>query len=181
MKTIIVLLLPINLLALEIREAHFDDIQELSLLYHQSWHDTYDIIAPHLSTVRTQENCLQQWIQYYQTKTHFILIALEDKKIVGVIYAGKFENSKYKECASYDSEIDKLYVMPALKNKGIGSQLLKACFNTLRARGNKKTIVLSLTKNKISNKFYEKHGGKLVLQPKVEFNETMNAYGFDLT
>lgn len=170
------------LYALEIREPFVYEIKEISELYYHTWHDTYDVIAPHLSAVRTKENCLKKWNNYYKKgDKHFVLVAIQNKKIVGVLYAGPIEDTTVQECALYDSEVDKLYVASSMKNKGIGTQLLNAGFERLDALGFKKTVIRSLTKNKNTNIFYEKRGGLLLAQPTVSFNEKMNVYGFTIS
>lgn len=174
-----IVLFSFGLVAVEIRQPHPSEIKDIAQLYYDAWHNTYDSIAPHLSAVRTRQNCLKQWQQYHlKGNRSFILIALHNKKIVGVVFAGPLENKSPKICASYDSEIDKLYIAPALKNQGIGSQLLQACFAKLQSLGFQTTIVRCLTKNKNSNAFYEKRGGVLIAQSTVAFNETMNIYAF---
>lgn len=176
-----ILLCSLELGAIEIRPPRPHEVKEVADLYYDAWHTTYDSIAPHLSAVKTREHCLKQWQQYsLKSNKHFILIALQNKKIVGVIFAGPLENRNPKVCASYDSEIDKLYVAPASKKQGIGSQLLQACFAKLKALRYTTTLVRCLTKNKNSNAFYEKRGGVLIAQPTVAFRETMNIYAFTL-
>jgi ribosomal protein S18 acetylase RimI-like enzyme len=179
-KAIFLICISAELFSVEIRKPTLAEIKDIAALYYTAWHATYDTIAPHLSSVRTRENCLKQWTDYYHKKNHFILVAVQDRTIVGVIFAGPLENKNPSVCANYDSEIDKLYVATNLKNQGIGSQLLKVGFDMLHARGFTKTIVRSLTKNHNTNKFYEKRGGILIAQPVVQFNETMNIYGFTI-
>ena len=164
------------LMPLEIREPLQEEIRELAEVYYESWHDTYGIIAPHLKEERTPANCLKKWIKYYNNKNFFILVAVKDKKIAGVSFAGS-KTFKAK-LSGYDSEIDKLYILPKYKGQGIGSALLKAALEKLHKKGLKKTIVISLTKNINANSFYEKNGGKRITQLDVEFNEKMNVYEF---
>lgn len=180
-KLLIFVCLFAQLAALEVREPMSDEIKDISNLYFDSWHETYDVIAPHLSSIRTRENCLKQWRGYHQKKNgYFMLIALQNKKIVGVIYAGPLLDNKNTACNSCDSEIDKLYVSPTLKNQGIGTNLLKECLKKLKDQGFKSTIVRSLSKNINTNKFYEKKGGILIGTQTVAFNEKMNIYNFRL-
>lgn len=170
----------INLCALEIRHPLIQEIKEVAELYYNTWHDTFDTLSPqYLVKQRTKDNCLTQWHEYYNKDgKYFMLVALEEKKIVGIIFGGPSENKFPIECSGYDSEIDKLYVDSALKNKGIGSHLLKAGLNKLRNLGFKKTIICSLATNENSNKFYEKKGGLFIGH---SLDEAMNIYGFDLS
>jgi len=176
------LLISLNLAALEIRKPTINEIKDIADVYYKSWHHTFDSIAPHLSQVRTPENCLKKWQQYYRkSNTHFILVGLIDKKIVGILFAGPLETKLIGINNDYDSEIDKLYVLPEFKNRGIGSVLFKEACNKLREYGFKGTIVQSLTKNKEANNFYQKKGGSLIKQHPANFNETLDIYGFKLS
>lgn len=167
--------------ALEIRAPHQHEVAEIAELYYCSWHATYATMAPYLKKQRTRQACLEKWQRYYkQGNGMFMRIALDHTKIVGVLFAGPIEDNSLPGCATYDAEIDKLYVLPGMQRKGVGSALLKAGFDQLRANGYTKVIVQSLTKNKQANKFYEKHGGKLLAQPTIEFDEKLNIYGYEL-
>ena len=165
----------------EIRSPFTHEIVEVSELYFQAWHDTYDVIAPHLTLLRTRENCLKQWQAYYlhiNDHKHFILIARDPENILGVVYAKPIAYQAAVEYPGYNFEIDKLYVAKNFKNKGIGTALLKTALAKMHAMGFNQTIVRSLTKNQAAAKFYEKSGGILIAQPTVDFNETMNVYRF---
>lgn len=179
-KYICLILIHPSLTAIEIRKPRAHEINDIATVYHQSWHNTFAQLSPHLVSVRTQEHCVQKWLQYYAKKNgHFIFVAIINKKIVGVVFAGPLENKDQKICLNYDAEVDKLYVSPACKNQGIGSQLLKAAFAQLRMQNFNKVLVRSLTKNQDTNTFYEKRGGTLVAQPTVG-PEKMNFYEFKL-
>jgi len=177
------MLLSFNLTALEIRKPFIDEIEAIAQLYFHAWHGTYDSFAPQvLSSERSYENCLEKWRNYYHKgDNHFILIALENNNIVGVLFAGPLENKNPKECEDYDSEIDKLYIAPSLKNRGIGTKLLQTAFTKLRSLGFKKVVARSMTRNEDANIFYEKRGAILIAQPIVSFNEKMSIYGFNLS
>lgn len=172
--------MPINLYALEIRQPQQHEIEAVAELYYSSWHDTFDKLSPQsLVKQRTKKNCLTQWQEYYHKQgNYFILVAVERRKIVGILFGGPSEGKFQMQYPVYDSEISKLYVDPALKNRGIGSQLLKAGFNHLRTLGFKKAIVSSLATNTNSNKFYEKKGGILIGHLD---HGVMNVYGFNLS
>lgn len=71
-------------------------------------------------------------------------------------------------------------LLPEYKRQGIGRALLKTTLGKLRNLGYTKAMLQSLTANKNTNCFYEKMGGKLISQPKVKFNQTMNVYEFYL-
>ena len=171
------LFLPVK--ALEIRRPGANEIKEASEVYYYSWHDTYDIIAPYLSSKKTPKKCLEIWQNYSKTgERSVLLIARKNNKIVGVAFAGpKTRSKKFK---NHDCEIDKLYILPEYKRQGIGKALLKATLDNLRCLGFKKAILQSLASNKGTNCFYEKMGGTLITQLKVKFNETMNVYEFNL-
>jgi ribosomal protein S18 acetylase RimI-like enzyme len=194
LSKILCILLPYSLYALEIRKANLSNIQGISLLYHEAWHNTYKglkTVDPDLFTTRTKEKCFKQWLEYYQDKNSFIIVALEDEKIVGVLYAGPLKSKTPDKYAGtikprdkdkiFDSEIYKLYLLPSCKHKGIGTQLLKAGLAELKTMNFEKTLVYCLTENKNGCAFYEKKGGVLINAALVvEFNETMNIYTFDL-
>ena len=173
-------LIHINACALEIRQPLKHEIEEVAELYYNTWHDTFDTLSPQpLVKQRTKNSCLTQWQEYYNKGgKYFVLVALEDKKIVGTLFGGPLENKCQIECSGYDSEIDKLYVDSTLRNNGVGSSLLKAGFNQLRTLGFKKTVICSLATNENSNKFYKKKGGVLIGHSD---GGAMNIYGFDLS
>ncbi|MCL4380484.1 GNAT family N-acetyltransferase [Candidatus Dependentiae bacterium] len=184
-KILVLVIFPIcNLIALEIREPLIDEIPVVAQLFHDCWHATYNSnptpMAPYYAAIRTPENCRSQWYEYYNKRDHFILIAIAQQEIIGVVYAGTKGNDCPQACISYDSEIDKLYVLSSRKNQGVGTELLQHALQKLQLSGFKAAIVRSLTKNEQANRFYEKRGGKFIAQPTVEFNEKMNIYGFQL-
>jgi ribosomal protein S18 acetylase RimI-like enzyme len=178
-KSLWFIFININLLSLEIRPPLKHEIEEVADLYYHTWHDTFDTLSSEsLVKQRTKNNCLTQWQEYYNKGSRsFVLIALEEKKIVGILFGGPLEYKSKIQYPDYDCEINKLYVVSTLKNRGIGSNLLKAGFNLLRAYGFKKVIISSLSTNTSANKFYEKKGGILIAHSD---GGMMNVYGFDL-
>lgn len=195
LSKILCILLPYSLYALEIRKASLNDIQGISLLYHEAWHNTYKglkTVDADLFATRTKESCFKQWLEYYHGKNSFILIALEDEKIVGILYAGTIKSKIPDEYIRiigasdrdnvFDSEIYKLYLLPSCKHKGIGKRLLKSGLAELKALSFKKTAIYCLSENKEGCAFYEKNGGVLINTPRiVELNKDMNLYKVDLT
>lgn len=174
-------LLCINLNAFQIRAPYIYELKEIADLYHDSWHHTYDTISPHLSASRTRESCFKKWQAYYaKGGKHFILIALQDNRILGVAFAGPLENTYAGIASNYDAEIDKLYILPGFENNGIGTLLFKACLDKLRSHGFKRMVLCSVAKNEPANIFYENKGCSLIAQLAVESNEKMNIYGLNL-
>lgn len=184
-KKIGIFLLSFNVCALEIREPQREEIPAIAAAYYESAHATYDTLAPYLISYITHEYCLDRWNRYFQTTqtadNYFILLAIQDSRIVGMVYAGAIEKELREKYRDYTGQIHKLYVLPSMNNQGIGSQLLRAGLSRLKSMGFKKVIIASLANNAEANRFYENTGGILLDQLLLgRFNEQTNIYRFDL-
>ena len=131
-----------------IRKATAEDIRkinELGSTLHKNFEKTY-----HLETELT-------------SKLSIILVALENNKIKGYLYAQNFEDN-----------IDLLSIVVENKerNKSIGTNLL----NELKKIALTKTITLEVSdKNKVAYKFYEKNDFQIVATRKNYYTDGSNA------
>ena len=76
------------------------------------------------------------------------------------------EFHKILKDGKYNAEIQILYVEPDLKGKGIGTKLFKTAKDFFIKNNMNHLIIWCLKGNQKSIKFYEKMGGKIVLEKK---------------
>jgi ribosomal protein S18 acetylase RimI-like enzyme len=82
------------------------------------------------------------------------LIAELDGQTVGFITTEKLEDGRY--------EVTRLYVDPETRSRGVGTRLLTAVFDELRARGVAEVLVNAFGDNHAGRRFYERHGFELI-------------------
>jgi GNAT superfamily N-acetyltransferase len=55
-------------------------------------------------------------------------------------------------------ELRKMYLSPAARGRGVGTQLLEACLQHCRARGARQVVLDTTEKMTAAIAFYERHG-----------------------
>ncbi len=109
-----------------------------------------------------------------------VLIARDDTgEITGFICAGPVVDKEKN--AGFDGQVYGMHVKPGLNGKGIGSQLLKTSFDSLKQRGIKSVIVWTFRDNEPAIDFYAKHGAVFIRESPVDYHGlpmTEAAYGW---
>lgn len=87
--------------------------------------------------------------KYLERNPHTCFVATEQDRIVGVILSGHDGRRGYIYHAAVDA---------AVRKRGIGTALLKAAMDALKAEGVCKVALFVFAKNSIGNGFWEKRG-----------------------
>ena len=88
-----------------------------------------------------------------------------------------------EKTGKFDSELVSLYLKPSEIGRGIGTTLVKETAKELLSKGRKNMIVWCLSENVNAIKFYEKLGGKKVVEKDAKIGEEYYkeyGYYFDL-
>ena len=141
------------------REATYEDAVGISYVSAQSWLESYSEII--------DINYLKERVDKYverseRTKKYLdkingkYFVAIHDGKVVGIMTAEKQSDETYKDYG----EIGAIYVLKDYQGLGIGKNLFKIGFETLKSFGYKKAKLECLEGNKTIN-FYKKYLGKI--------------------
>lgn len=183
----LIIILSFTINGLSIRLAHPKDAQEIAQLHHDSWHHTYGQLQNIHSPALIKRSTLDYFESYWhkvlesQSPQAFVLIGVEQEKIVGFTSAGPTKDTSIFACA-YDAEIYKLYILPQAQDRGIGKQLFNACLKKLIELGFKKVIIRSIKESVKSNRFYEKQKCSYLGEQVSTVDNTVHDifYGLDL-
>ena len=141
---------------ISIREAVETDAENISRVDLESRRLAYRNILPesYLSKLSLPEN-QKVWENRLQEMGRFILVAEEEKALIGYIYAGRAE----KEQSGYEGEVYAIYLLPAYQRTGVGSRLLRSASERLSSAGINSLLIWVLAANP-ATKFYEALGGE---------------------
>lgn len=141
----------------KIRKAKLKDVDSIMELHTLSWEKAYSNLfsKDFIKNLRNENNLNRKKQNFENDIQHnkFIEIYLLElkKRIVGfIILAYPKENIKY-------GEIKALYVLPTLKNQGIGKRLLKYSIEIFKEKKCENIILWVFKENTIACKFYEKN------------------------
>ena len=84
-----------------------------------------------------------------------MLLADEDGELLGFTVCGASRDADADERVG---EVRTLFVAPAAWRRGVGTALMAAALEDLRARGYAEATVWSFDANERANRFYEAHG-----------------------
>ncbi|OYT26255.1 MAG: hypothetical protein B6U95_07650 [Thermofilum sp. ex4484_82] len=92
------------------------------------------------------------------SEENFFIVALDDDRIVGLLWMGiRIDTVTYEKiCYIYDIEIEKDY-----RNKGIGTSLIKKGFEICRNNNIRKMALMTDIMNKSALKWYMKLGFRI--------------------
>jgi ribosomal protein S18 acetylase RimI-like enzyme len=156
------------------RNANNDDVEIIANLHSLSWQKTYrgsftdDFLDNHV-----HENRKSAWTQkiYYPSDNQFVILCEIDNLLAGFVCA--FGN-KSEEFGTY---IDNLHVLPELKGKGIGKDLMKQVSSWSIQTYNQPKLYLEVLENNYTARgFYEKMGGinHIIFSEIMESGNTQN-------
>lgn len=141
-----------------IRPADIDDAQAIATIHVRSWQHAYaDILPEDGLRALSIENRAQQWAGWLQAEENPLhpLVAEIDDDIVGFANWGPGQEMDDDPSTV---KLYSLYVLPDVKNKGIGSALLTAAEVDMIASGATCGYLHVLEENTSSRAFYERHG-----------------------
>lgn len=158
-----------------IRKNELKDQEQMAHIKVDGWRNTYDkIIASRYLKSLNYEQQTQRYIASFEEYKDLVLVAVRDNEVLGYSCFDLVDKS-----GNFDSELVSLYVKPSEKGKGIGTNLLKETAKELLLHGKNNMIIWCLKENKGAIKFYEKLGGKKVLEKDAQIgNNVYKEYGF---
>ena len=107
-----------------------------------------------------------------------LIVAEWNSKVVGFCRFSDVALSNDSE--NFDCELMALYVKPELKQQGIGKEMFNYVVNDLKGKEKSKMILWCLKENYPSRAFYEKMGGIIVGEHKIEIGDkTYQEVGFE--
>lgn len=140
-----------------IRHAKLDDLiilNQLMFLLHDEHHQAEPMHFKPASEVMLEKNIEQ----YITAPDALVFVAVEQHQIVGFVtgHFGEFESSISK--AIMMGSIDELYVLPASRSQGIGTQLLTRCSTEFQEYGISQLYVEVWDFNQSALKLYKSLG-----------------------
>jgi len=97
----------------------------------------------------------ERWHALHADPSVTMLLAEEDGKLLGFTVCGESRDTDARAGAG---EIRTLFVAPSAWRRAVGSALMAAGLEELRARGYSEATVWSFADNERANAFYERHG-----------------------
>jgi ribosomal protein S18 acetylase RimI-like enzyme len=148
-----------------IREAKFQDTEQIAYVHVGSWRTTYmNIISDDFLSGLSIERRKKSWEWTFNNlnKDEKIFVFEDNGKIVGFVNGGRNRSVDY----NYDSELYAIYLLEEYQGKGYGRQLFNKLVGELIERGYDSMMLWVLEANS-SIRFYERLGG-IVLGRKTE-------------
>lgn len=97
----------------------------------------------------------------------FILVAVNDEKIIGFVQFGK-ANGNDQTISIHDWAIKRLYVLRNFQNKGIGGQLMQRSLDKMKAKKADRVFLDVWEHNAGAIRFYQRYGFAVVGRRKFE-------------
>jgi len=146
-----------------IRVATEADLRAVAQIHIASWQDAYKNVIPDTLLVgRSVDGSLSGWRSAFAKYPGNITVAVSQNEVIqGFCCTGPVVDATRN--SPFEFEIYGLHVSPDSRRQGIGASLLREAFARARDReGMNSVIVWSLRDLRLSRKFYEREGGKLV-------------------
>lgn len=165
-------------LRLHLRLARRADSGGIARVYIDSWRETYAGILP-VDTLVAMSHMrqTQNWdatIARQNPRNPVLVVVDEKENVYGFANGGPNMDNELP----FEAELYTLYVAPGFTGQGIGSCLLKRCFNIFSRVGYRGAIIWALEGNP-SRFFYESQGGSLVAErPNRAFGSQMREVGY---
>jgi ribosomal protein S18 acetylase RimI-like enzyme len=146
-----------------IRVATEADLRAVAEIHVASWQDAYQGIIPDaLLADRSVEDSLSGWRRTFaKYPANITVAAAQDGVVRGFCCAGPVVDPVKN--ASFEFEIYGLHVSPDFRQQGFGAALVGEAFARAKEReGMDSAIVWTLRDLRLSRRFYEREGGKVV-------------------
>lgn len=151
---------------MEVRPATADDVHGIRHVAVEAWHEAYDAVIGQEAVAAV----LEQWYdpadlreQVGRSRGHF-LVADRLGSVVGYADAGASDGPWG------DAQLARIYVDPFHWGEGIGTDLLAAVADRLRADGHERLWLAVLENNEVGVSFYEGHGFEVVAERVASFS-----------
>ena len=158
-----------------IRKNELKDQEQMARIKIDGWMNTYDkiIASKYLKTLDYKKQT-ERYIASFDEYKDLVFVAVRGDEVLGYSCFHLQDKS-----GKFDSELVSLYIKPQEKGKGIGTNLLKETAKELLSKGKTNMIIWCLSENHEAIKFYEKLGGKIVIEKDARIgDELYKEYGF---
>ncbi len=142
-----------------IRRAVPADFAGIARVHVQAWRESYPELLPWAAIeARSVEARVKQWRSTLAEtdRLTFVYVTEQDGAICGFGSAGTIRWTGL----STGSEVSALYLLDAVKRRGIGRMLFARLLGELAARGFTSTGLWVLTQNEPARRFYQAMGGR---------------------
>ena len=126
-----------------IRRARPDDAGAIAGIHHRTWHAAYAEILDPTELPEVPEP--ERWAERLQHAAITTLVWDQGGAVAGFASAGQ-------------GTLLALYVDPRAQGAGVGTALMEAALDLLRADGNRDAVAWTFVDNERARRFYEKHG-----------------------
>ena len=113
------------------------------------------------------DKSLDDMYEAYQKKGEIYYVALLDGEIIGGAGIGKLVEEGGRFC-----ELQKMYILPKARGKGVGRKLMEQCLEFAREAGYEKCYLETFSYMQAALKLYIKTGFYLLSKPKGNTNHT---------
>ena len=145
-----------------IRKVKYEDIEQIVDINIKDWKKEYrGILDEDILSSLNRDEKIKKWRKSY--KIGNVIVAEEDGVVLGFC---RYDDNVVYENDNIDSEIIALYVDCDKLGNGIGRKLVEYAMEDLKNKNKTKMVIWCLEKNQNARKFYEKMGGKLLLDEK---------------
>jgi ribosomal protein S18 acetylase RimI-like enzyme len=136
-----------------IRKATYEDATAIARVHVGTWRTAYaGIVSDDYLASLSEAKRITSWQQQLRDGRTIILVAEENKEIIGFVSAGRSRNHDGAD----DSEIYAIYVLARYAGRGVGSSLLAAMEDSLPLSPT--TTLWVLRDNPRAIQFYERFG-----------------------
>jgi GNAT superfamily N-acetyltransferase len=142
--------------SVNIRLASIDDAQGIAKVHIAAWRDAYKELLPIEYLANLDENArAEKWRKALLAGAPCVLVALMNDVVVGWVAFGP---SRDEDLDSRCAEIEAIYVASEFWSRGIGTALIHAACERLRAKGYGTVALWVLKENAAACSFYTQGG-----------------------
>ncbi len=158
-----------------IRKNILEDQEQMAHIKIDGWKNTYDkIIASKYLKTLDYKSQTERYVASFDEYKDLVLVAVRENEVLGYSCYHYYDKDH-----NFDSELVSLYIKENEKGRGIGTKLLKRTIKELKENDKDNMIVWCLSDNKNAIKFYEKMGGKKVIEKDAKIGaEKYKEYGY---
>jgi ribosomal protein S18 acetylase RimI-like enzyme len=144
-------------LSLAIRPATSADVDDIARVHVQAWRESYAaLVPPEAFEHHSLETRIAQWRATLSDPDRSTLVYESNGAVGGFISGGPIKWTGL----STDSEVASLYLLDAVKRRGIGRALFVQFMTLLAGRGFTSCGLWTLINNLTARRFYEAMGGR---------------------
>ena len=150
-----------------IRRAAPADVAEIARIHVEAWRDSYAALLPADYLARMDSRIeAARWSRNagLNRRSDGALVADADGEVIGYAIIGPARG----RTIAPSGEVYALYVETDWREHGVGRALVEAAFEVFRGRGLRHAVIWCLEGNFAARGFYERCGGTLIREARVE-------------